>query len=326
MLDLVNEVLAKVLIKIFGSRNERMLKEMWPIVAIVNSFEEKFRQLSDEQLSAKTEEFKQRIKEGASLNEILPEAFAAAREAAGRTIGLRHYDVQLIGGIALHQGKIAEMITGEGKTLVATAPAYLNALSGKHVHIITVNDYLARRDRDWMGPVYEKLGLTVGCIQSEMDPQERIREYACDITFGTNNEFGFDYLRDNMKMRAEDQCQGPLYYAIIDEVDSVLVDEARTPLIISGPSEESTDKYYRADKIAHKLQKVKHFELKEKEQMALLTEDGIEYAEKLAGVDSFYKGKNMDWPHHISQALRAHHFFQARSRIRYQRQRDHHRR
>ena len=309
MLDLVNEVFAKLLLKIFGSRNERMLKEMWPIVAKINELEEKFRQMSDEQLTAKTGEFKRRIQEGASLDEILPEAFATVRETASRTIGLRHYDVQLIGGIAMHQGKIAEMITGEGKTLVATAPAYLNTLGGKHVHIVTVNDYLARRDRDWMGPVYEKLGLTVGCIQSEMDPQQRLREYASNITFGTNNEFGFDYLRDNMKMRSEDQCQGELYYAIIDEVDSVLVDEARTPLIISGPSEESTDKYYRADKIARKLQKSKHFELKEKEQMALLTEDGIEYAEKLAGVDSFYKGKNMDWPHHIAQALRAHHFF-----------------
>jgi preprotein translocase subunit SecA len=309
MLDKAGELFSKALVKIFGSRNERLLREMIPAVRKVNSFEEQFYQLSNEKLRDKTAEFQKRLQQGETLDHILPEAFAAAREAARRSIGLRHFDVQLIGGMVLHQGKIAEMITGEGKTLVATAPAYLNALMGKGVHIVTVNDYLARRDRNWMGPVYETLGLTVGCIQTDMDSQARIKEYACNITYGTNNEYGFDYLRDNMKLRKEDLCQRELYYAIVDEVDSVLIDEARTPLIISGAAEESTEKYYTADKVVRRLQKGKHFELKEKEQLALLGEEGIEAAEKLVGVDSFYKGKNMDWPHHITQALRAHHFF-----------------
>ncbi|HPY75510.1 MAG: preprotein translocase subunit SecA [Planctomycetes bacterium] len=309
MLDRINEWLSKFLVKIFGSRNERLIKEMLPIVQKINDLESSIKPLSDEELKGKTAEFQKRYQAGETLDSLLPEAFAVVREAAFRTIGLRHFDVQMIGGIVLHQGKIAEMTTGEGKTLVATSPAYLNALTGKGVHIITVNDYLAKRDREWMGPIFERLGLTVGCIQADMDPQERIKQYRCNITYGTNNEFGFDYLRDNMKTTKEDQCQHHLYYAIVDEVDSVLIDEARTPLIISGPAEQSTDKYYQANKIAARLKKDIHFELKEKEQQAILTDAGIDEAERLAGVDSFYKGKNMDWPHHLTQALRAHHFF-----------------
>ncbi len=309
MLDNINDWISKFLLKIFGSRNDRLIKELWPTVYKINAFEEKYKALEPEDFKKKTQEFKARHQKGETLDQLLPEAFALVREASKRTIGLRHFDVQMLGGIVLHQGKISEMITGEGKTLVATCPAYLNALSSRHVHIVTVNDYLANRDRNWMGPIFEYMGLSVGCIQSEMDPYSRIKEYSCDITYGTNNEFGFDYLRDNMKMTADEQCQKDLYYAIVDEVDSVLIDEARTPLIISGPSEESTDKYYQANQIAKKLQQGRHFELKEKEQLAILTEEGIEFAEKLAGVDSFYKGKNMDWPHHINQALRAHHFF-----------------
>ncbi len=309
MLDRIGEFIAKSVIRLFGTRNERVIREIWPTVYKIAAFEEQISKLSDEQLRAKTQEFKTRFANNEPLDSILPEAFAVVREASKRVTKMRHFDVQMIGGIVLHQGKIAEMVTGEGKTLVATAPAYLNALTGHPVHIVTVNDYLARRDRYWMGPIYEFLGLKVGCIQSDMSPSERIKEYSCNITYGTNNEFGFDYLRDNMKMRKEDQCQLEHYFAIVDEVDSVLIDEARTPLIISGPSEESTDKYYLADKIARKLEKGRHFELKEKEQLALLTEDGIEQAQKLAGVDSFYTGKNMDWPHHISQALRAHNFY-----------------
>ncbi len=308
MIEQISEFLSKLLVKLFGSRNERLIKEMWPLVHKIGSLEPAFMALTNDQLKAKTEEFRNRLQNRETLDQILPEAFAAVREASRRTIGLRHFDVQMLGAIVLHQGKIAEMITGEGKTLVATCPAYLNALQHS-VHIVTVNDYLARRDRNWMGPVYEALGLTVGCIQSEMSPQERIREYSCNITYGTNNEFGFDYLRDNMKMYKEDQCQLEHYYAIVDEVDSVLIDEARTPLIISGPAEESTEKYYAADKIARRLEVGKHCELKEKEQLAILTEAGIDLAERLAGVDSFYTGRNMDWPHHITQALRAHHFF-----------------
>ncbi|NUM34929.1 MAG: preprotein translocase subunit SecA [Candidatus Brocadiae bacterium] len=305
----MNEWISKFLLKVFGSRNERLLKEIWPVVHKIAALEESCQKLQDQDFKAKTQSLRVRYQQGETLDRLLPEAFALVREASKRTIGLRHFDVQMLGGIVLHQGKISEMITGEGKTLVATCPAYLNALSSRHVHIVTVNDYLAKRDRNWMGPVFEFLGLTVGCIQSEMDSYARIKEYGCDITYGTNNEFGFDYLRDNMKMNPDEQCQKDLYYAIVDEVDSVLIDEARTPLIISGPSEESTEKYYQANQIAKKMRQGTHYELKEKEQMALLTEEGIEFAEKLAGVDSFYKGKNMDWPHHINQALRAHNFF-----------------
>ena len=297
------------IVKIFGSYNDRYLKSIFPLVEKINELEKEWMELSDQQLAEKTEIFKKRYKGGESLDSILPEAFATVREASRRILGMRHYDVQMIGGIVLHQGKIAEMVTGEGKTLMSTSPAYLNALTEKGVFVVTVNDYLAKRDRDWMNPVYKFLGLNVGCIQSSMGPSQRRIEYKCDITYGTNNEFGFDYLRDNMKMSVEEQAQGVLNYAIIDEVDSVLIDDARTPLIISGPAEESSEKYYKAAKVVKKLKEGVDFELKEKEQLALLTDEGIERAEELVGVDSFYKGKNMDWPHHITQALRALHFF-----------------
>ncbi len=295
---------------LFGSQNERVVKSLWPRVHQVNELESWARDLSEEAVKERVAEWREKVQSGeATLDDALPEMFAMTREAARRTLGMRHFDVQIMGGIVLHQGKIAEMVTGEGKTLVATLAASLNALDGKGVYIVTVNDYLAKRDRDWMAPVYEYLGLTVGAIQSDMDPWQRHPEYACDITYGTNNEFGFDYLRDNMKLRVEEQVQKHLHYAIIDEVDSILIDEARTPLIISGPPEGKTEKYLLADRIARRLKPGVHFEIKEKEQLCLLTDEGIEYAERLAGVDSFYSGKNMDWPHHIEQALRAHNIY-----------------
>ncbi|HHT9125610.1 MAG TPA: preprotein translocase subunit SecA [Candidatus Brocadiia bacterium] len=307
--------------KVFGSSNERIVRRLYPIVEHINSFEPKMQKLTDAELRQKTDEFKMRVSKGETLDDILPEAFAVVREASRRIPttpdprilpkAMRHFDVQLIGGIVLHQGKIAEMQTGEGKTLVATLPAYLNALTRKGVHIVTVNDYLAKRDRDWMGPVYEALGLTVGAIQSNQEYNEKRAAYQCDITYGTNNEFGFDYLRDNMRARLEEQVQVSrgLNYAIVDEVDSILIDEARTPLIISGPAEESTERYYRADTVARRLKPGKHFEIKEKEKATHLTEEGIEEVEKLLGVESIYTDKNMDWPHFIEQALRAHHLF-----------------
>lgn len=304
------ESLGRGLIKIFGSRNERELNKLRPLVARVNELEESARALGDGGLKVRSAELRQRARNGEPLDDVLPEAFALVREAGRRFVKMRHFDVQILGGIVLHRGAIAEMVTGEGKTLVATLAAFLNALPGDGgVHVVTVNDYLARRDREWMGPIYEGLGMTVGAIQSPMDSLQRKPEYACDITYGTNNEFGFDYLRDNMKVRVEDQVQGRLKYAIIDEVDSILVDEARTPLIISGPAEESTEKYYQSDRIARKLEKGRDFEVKEKENSAILTEEGIETAQKLAGVETFYSGRNMDWPHHIEQALRAHHLY-----------------
>ncbi|MBI2560311.1 MAG: preprotein translocase subunit SecA [Planctomycetes bacterium] len=307
--------------KVFGSSNERIVRRLYPIVEHINSFEPKMQKLTDAELRQKTDEFKMRVSKGETLDDILPEAFAVVREASRRIPttpdprilpkAMRHFDVQLIGGIVLHQGKIAEMQTGEGKTLVATLPAYLNALTRKGVHIVTVNDYLAKRDRDWMGPVYEALGLTVGAIQSNQEYNEKRAAYQCDITYGTNNEFGFDYLRDNMRARLEEQVQVSrgLNYAIVDEVDSILIDEARTPLIISGPAEESTERYNRADTVARRLKPGKHFEIKEKEKATHLTEEGIEEVEKLLGVESIYTDKNMDWPHFIEQALRAHHLF-----------------
>ena len=296
--------------KVFGNRNDKILTEIRPTVDQVNLLEPTFQSLSDEALRAQTGEFRRRLSEGETLDDLLPEAFAAVRESARRTVGLRHYDVQIIGGVVLHRGMIAEMVTGEGKTLVATLPAYLNALTGRGVHIVTVNDYLARRDRDWMGPVYEALDLTVGVITAGMDHAERHAAYRCDIAYGQNNEFGFDYLRDNMETSLERQVQRNLqHYAIVDEVDSILIDEARTPLIISGPAYESTDKYYKADKVARALKEGVHYEVKEKEGRVILTEEGIVRAQEVAGVGSFYEGRNMDWPHHIDQALRAHKIF-----------------
>ncbi len=298
--------LAKVLKAVFGDRNERELKLLRPRVAEIGALESRFQALDEAGLRAVTVELRARLAAGATLDELLPEAFAAAREAARRALGQRAFDVQMLGGIVLHGGNIAEMATGEGKTLTAVAPAYLNALPAKGVFIVTVNDYLAKRDRDWMAPAYEALGMTVGAIQSNMSPQERLDQYACDVTFGTNSEFGFDYLRDNMKSRREDQVQKYLHYAIVDEVDSILIDEARTPLIISGMPEASTQRYFEADRVASQLKEDVHFEVKEKEHVCVLNEEGIEEAQKLAGVTSFYDGEHMDWPHHLEQALRAH--------------------
>jgi preprotein translocase subunit SecA len=303
---------------LFGSANARVLRKLQPKVDAINALEPKYQGVTDEQLRNQTVEFRRRLNAGESLDDLLVEAFAVAREAGRRWLGMRHYDVQLMGGMILHGGDIAEMVTGEGKTLVATLPAYLNALSGKGVHVVTVNDYLARRDMEWMGPLYTGLGLTVGAIQSGMDSAERQKAYDCDITYGTNNEFGFDYLRDNMRIAArgddryrksDQQAQGPLNYAIIDEVDNILIDEARTPLIISGPARDDVTKYTKADKIARQLREGVHFEVKEKEHTAHLTDEGVREAERLAGVESFYTAGNMQWPHLIDNSLKAHHLY-----------------
>jgi preprotein translocase subunit SecA len=301
----------------FGSQNERVVRQLTPLVGEIGGLEAWAKGLSAEQFRDETEGFKRRLAEvigederAALLDQILPKAFALVREASVRTLGLRHFDVQLVGGVILHQGAIAEMMTGEGKTLVATLPLYLNCLAGKPVYLVTVNDYLARRDCAWMKPIYDYLGVTCGAIQSSMGSWERKPIYACDIVYGTNNEFGFDYLRDNMKSRVEDQVQRHLAYAIVDEVDSILIDEARTPLIISGPAEESSAKYKVADLVAKKLVRDEHFEIKEKERQAILLEKGIEEAEKLVGVDSFYTPQNAEWPHFIENALRAHYVYQ----------------
>ncbi len=351
-----------ILKKIIGTQNERALKPLRPVVEIINSFEPEISKLSDAALRAKTDEFRAKIsgqykdykdrlneleedfKTSTSPDEkekmkrrlrdlknkifedILPEAFAVVREAAKRTIKMRHFDVQLMGGIVLHQGRIAEMATGEGKTLVATLPVYLNALTGEGVHVITVNDYLAKRDRNWMGPVYEFLGLSVGVIQHDMDQKARIQAYACDVTYGTNNEFGFDYLRDNMVVAKEDMVQRPLNYAIVDEVDSILIDESRTPLIISGPAEESTDKYYIINRIVPRLKgktitdkeeieaKYKGLDLEkgidyvvnEKNHTVNLTEEGVMRCQEMLGVKNLYDDIQSEWEHHIRQAIRAH--------------------
>ena len=303
---------------LFGSSNARYLKRLEPRIEAINSLEPRYEAMTDAELRAQTEEFKRRLLAGETLDDLLIEAFAVCREAGRRFLSMRHYDVQLIGGMVLHSGNIAEMITGEGKTLVATLPAYLNALEGKGVHVITVNDYLARRDMEWMGPLYIGLGLTVGAIQSGMESDERQVSYACDITYGTNNEFGFDYLRDNMRMAARgderfprqmQQSQGRLNFAIVDEVDNILVDEARTPLIISGPAHDDVTKYARADKVARQLKADDHFEVQEKEHTVSLTESGVRQAEKLAGVESFYTAGNMEWPHLIDNALKAHYLY-----------------
>jgi preprotein translocase subunit SecA len=295
--------------KIVGSKNERELRRIQPLVDQINQWEPKVSPLSDDQLRAKTGQFKERIEKGESIEEILPEAFAVVRETAKRTLGERHYDVQLIGGIVLHEGKISEMATGEGKTLVSTLPASLNALKGEGVHIVTVNDYLAKRDSEWMGVIYRFLGLSVGVILHELNDQERKKAYHCDITYGTNNEFGFDYLRDNMKFTLEDYVQRDLNYAIVDEVDSILIDEARTPLIISGPAEESTDKYYKINRIIPSLKLGKDYQLEEKSHTAFLTEEGVAHVEKLIHVENLYDPRNIETLHHVNQALRAHTLF-----------------
>ncbi len=294
---------------LFGTKSERDIKKLTPLVEKINNYETDIRGLTDEKLSLKTQEFKQRLKKGETLDDILPEAFAVVRETARRVLGERPFDVQVMGGIVLHQGKIAEMKTGEGKTLASTMPAYLNALEGKGVHIVTVNDYLARRDRDWMGPVYEFLGLSVGAIQHDMPLEQKQTAYSCDITYGTNNEFGFDYLRDNMVPHKSMKMQRELNYCIIDEVDSILIDEARTPLIISGPSEESTNKYYNVNRIVKFLKLDEDFELDEKTKSVYLTEKGMKKAEELLKIDNMFTTKNIEYQHLVSQAIRAHKLF-----------------
>ncbi|MFH1709657.1 MAG: preprotein translocase subunit SecA [bacterium] len=301
----------KWLINLISESDEKKLKKIQPLVQQINGLEEAMKALSDEQLKAKTSEFKQRLEKGAALDSILPEAFAAVREASVRTIALRHFDVQLIGGIVLHQGKISEMKTGEGKTLVATLPVYLNALEGKGSHIITVNDYLAKRDSEWMGPVYKFLGLEVGLIQHDMDYAQRKHAYSADVTYGTNNEFGFDYLRDNMAVSIEQCVQRTLHYAIVDEVDSILIDEARTPLIISGMVEDSVEGYYKGNEIAKKLSKGADFTVDEKTKNAVMTEVGIKKAEKLLGVESLFDIANMEIAHQILQSLKAWHLYRS---------------
>ena len=315
--------------KIIGTKSERELKKLYPIVKKINELEKTISPLTDEELKNKTQEFKNRLAKGQTLDDILPEAFTVVREAAKRVLGLRHYDVQLLGGIVLHQGKIAEMRTGEGKTLVATLPSYLNALTGEGVHVVTVNDYLAKRDREWMGPVHEFLGLSVGFISNDMDNAARQEMYKKDITYVTNNELGFDYLRDNMVIRAQDRVQRPLNFCIVDEVDSILIDEARTPLIISGPTNDKTDKYYVVNRLIPRfkvriiterdevnakyagedLSKGYDALIDEKNHTVTLTDQGVAAAEKMLGIPNLYNDVESEWVHHINQALRAHHLY-----------------
>ncbi len=299
----------KALTRIFGSKNDRELRKMQPIIDAINDVEPSLQAMSDEQLKGQTIKFKEMLDQGASVDDILPETFATVREASLRTLGMRHFDVQLIGGIVLHRGRIAEMKTGEGKTLVATLPSYLNALTGKGVHIITVNDYLATRDMEWMGKIHQFLGLSVGCIRHDMTDSDRKKAYDSDITYGTNNEFGFDYLRDNMQFDSERLVQRTLHYAIVDEVDSILVDEARTPLIISGPAEKSTNLYYDVNSVIPRLTKERDFTIDEKARTVALTEEGIPAAEKLLNVENLYDPKHIDLLHHVEQALKAHALF-----------------
>lgn len=292
--------------KIFGTYSDREIKRIVPIVDKIEALDEMMQRLTDAELRAKTDEFKERLKNGETLDDILPEAFAVVREASWRTLGMKHFRVQLIGGVVLHQGRIAEMKTGEGKTLVATLPAYLNALTGKGVHIVTVNDYLAKRDREWMGKIYEFLGLTVGVIVHDLDAEERRAAYNADITYGTNNEFGFDYLRDNMVIYKEEMVQRELNFAIIDEVDSILIDEARTPLIISGAGDKSTYLYKYADSFVKILKKDEDFKVDEKQHAVTLTESGVEKAEKYFNLENYADPENIEVQHHVIQALKAH--------------------
>ncbi|MBR6421270.1 preprotein translocase subunit SecA [bacterium] len=295
--------------KIFGTENDRFLKSIRPTIAKINELESSIKTLSDAELAAKTADFKQRIANGESLDSVLPEAFAVVREAGKRVLGMRHYDVQLVGGIVLHKGRIAEMKTGEGKTLVATLPMYLNALEGRGAHLVTVNDYLAARDAEWMGRIYKFLGLSVGTILNGMNTKERRVAYNSDITYGTNSEFGFDYLRDNMKYDINNYVQRDLRYAIVDEVDSILIDEARTPLIISGPSDESTDLYVKVNAVVKTLKEDEHFTKDEKAKNAILTQEGIYRVENLLGVNNLYAPENLELVHHVQQALKANFMF-----------------
>lgn len=314
-------MLGEILKFFFGTHNDRVLKTIWPIVQQINQFEPELSKLTDNELQEKTPYFKARLAKGEKLDDLLPEAFAVVRETSRRLLGMRHFDVQMVGGITLHQGNISEMKTGEGKTLVATLPVYLNALTGKSVHLVTVNDYLARRDSEWMGPIYKFLGMSVGALQNMMSNEDRKAVYNCDIVYGTNSEFGFDYLRDNMVIHKDMKVQRGHYFVIVDEVDSILIDEARTPLIISGPAEESTDKYYVADKVIPRLKPAQKgvdgkwiphsgdYQLEEKDRNVLLTEDGITTVEKFLGIQDLYKGKNIELVHCVHQALKAHKLF-----------------
>ncbi|MGV3667134.1 MAG: preprotein translocase subunit SecA [Leptospira bouyouniensis] len=299
----------KILTILFGSKYERDLKRLNPIVEAINSFEVTIKAMDDETLSSQTIKFKERLANGETLDDILPEAFATVREVAYRTLGMRHFDVQMMGGISLHWGNISEMKTGEGKTLTSTLPIYLNSLSGEGVHVVTVNDYLAKRDANWMRPVFEFLKVSVGVIQHDMDHEERKVAYNSDITYGTNNEFGFDYLRDNMVSYKEHRVQRQHNFAIVDEVDSILIDEARTPLIISGPAEESTDKYLKVNKIIPKLIEGEDFEIDEKAKNVILSEAGVHHVEKLLDVENLYHAENIELVHHVQQALKAHKIF-----------------
>jgi preprotein translocase subunit SecA len=335
----------KLVTKVFGTSNERVVKRLLPTVAKINAFEAAIHSLTDEQLRAKTDEFRRRIADALSaakidssdesapdairevektiLDELLPEAFAVVREAGTRVVGMRHFDVQLIGGMVLHSGKIAEMKTGEGKTLVATLPCYLNALAGHGVHVVTVNDYLAKRDAEWMGKIYGFLGLSVGVIVHDLSDEQRRAAYGSDITYGTNNEFGFDYLRDNMKFDLKDMVQRGLYYCIVDEVDSILIDEARTPLIISGPTDQTTDKYARVNLIIPELElgeMIENFDAQtkswsgdfvvdEKARAITVTDEGWEKIEKLLGIGNIADPENWDLKHHVEVAIKAHHLY-----------------
>ena len=299
----------QILSLFFGTKHERDVKKLIPVVEKINSFEPGMKKLSNDDMRAMTSKFRQRIEKGEHLDSLIPEAFALVREASVRTLGMRHFDVQLMGGIVLHQGKITEMKTGEGKTLVATLPVYLNALSGLGVHLVTVNDYLARRDAEWMGAIYKFLGLEVGVIQHDLSPHERQIAYRCDVTYGTNNEFGFDYLRDNMVEHQSLRVQRVLNYAIVDEVDSILIDEARTPLIISGSTEESTKKYFLLNKIILNLKDKEDYEVNEKDRHVTLTEGGVRHVERLLKIENLYDNKHIDTVHHVNQALKAHTLF-----------------
>lgn len=295
--------------KLFGSKNDRELKKIDPIVRAINELEASTKTLTDQQMLSKTDEFRNRLANGETEDDLLPEAFALVREASVRTLGMRHFDVQLIGGTVLHQGKIAEMKTGEGKTLAATLAVYLNAVSGKGVHVVTVNDYLAQRDAEWMSAIYNFLGLSVGVIVHDLSDEQRRVAYRADVTYGTNNEFGFDYLRDNMKFSLDDYVQRELHYSIVDEVDSILIDEARTPLIISGPTHENTDRYFRINRVIPGLQKDVHYTMDEKARSVALTEEGIARVERSLSVTNLYDPSQMETLHHVNQALKAHTLF-----------------
>jgi preprotein translocase subunit SecA len=308
-LEEYSNVFFNILERIFGNKNEREIKKIQPLVSYINELEPKMKDLDDESLGKQTFIFKERINKGESLDSILPEAFAAVREASRRTLKMRHFDVQLIGGYVLHNGTIAEMKTGEGKTLVATLPVYLNALTGKGTHVVTVNDYLAKRDTEWMGTIYRFMNLSVGTIVQNMDEMARKEAYGSDITYGTNNEFGFDYLRDNMKFAVKELVQRELNFAIVDEVDSILIDEARTPLIISGPAEQSTHLYSKVNGIIPALKKEDDYTIDEKARSVVLTEDGVAHAEKLLDVDNLYDPKYIELLHHVNQGLKAHTLF-----------------